>query len=115
MISFFQHNQTERNNTHNTNTVTVTVNRGNVIGSVFGGAKGSTTYTPNINGDITVNVTGGTIGNVYGGFDQAGKPIGDDTVNISGGTIVNVFGGGNRTSIDETDIKLLACMVVLIN
>ena len=99
-------NQTERNNTHNTNTVTVTVNRGNVIGSVFGGAKGSTTYTPNINGDITVNVTGGTIGSVYGGFDQAGKPIGDDTVNISGGTIVNVFGGGNRTSIDETDINI---------
>ncbi len=99
-------NETGRNNTHNTNTVTVTVNNGNVIGSVFGGAKGSTTYTPNINGDITVNVNGGTINSVYGGFDQSGKPIGDDEVNITAGTIVNVYGGGNKTSIDETNVNV---------
>ena len=99
-------NEMQRNNTHNSKTVVVTVNSGNVIGSVFGGAKGSSTYTPNINGNITVNVNGGTINSVYGGFDQSGKPIGDDTVNISGGTIVNVFGGGNKTSIDETDVNV---------
>ena len=99
-------NETARNNTHNTKTVTVTVNNGNIIGSVFGGAKGSNTFTPNVNGDITVNVHGGTIGSVYGGFDESGKPIGTDTVNIDGGTIVNVFGGGNKTSIDNTLVNV---------
>ena len=99
-------NETERNTTHNNKTVNVTVNNGNILKSVFGGAKGSSSFTPNINGDITVNVKGGTIGNVYGGFDEAGKPVGEDTVNISGGTIVNVFGGGNKTSIDETNVNV---------
>ena len=104
----------ERNNTHNSKTVNVTVNSGNVIGSVFGGAKGSSTYTPNINGDITVNVNGGSIGSVFGGFDEAGQPIGTDQVNITDGTIVNVFGGGNKTSIATTDvIPTIVCIYSL--
>ncbi len=90
------------NNKH----VKVTVNKGTVVNSVFGGAKGSSTFTPYIKGNITVDINDGTIANVYGGFDAAGKPEGDAVVTIDGGSIVNAFGGGNQTSIDETDISL---------
>ena len=87
-------------------TTNVTVNKGNITGSVFGGAKGSSTYTPYVSGNITVDINGGTITSVYGGFDEAGKPKGSSTVYIDGGTVGNAYGGGNKTSIDTTDIYL---------
>ena len=90
----------------NNKTVNVVVNNGRVLGSVFGGAQGSSTRTPYVKGNITVDINGGTIGNVYGGFDIAGAPVGTDLVTIDGGTIVNAFGGGNQTSITTTDIRL---------
>ena len=90
----------------NNKTVNVVVNNGRVLGSVFGGAQGSSTRTPYVKGNITVDINGGTIGNVYGGFDIAGSPVGTNLVTIDGGTIVNAFGGGNQTSITTTDIRL---------
>ena len=98
---------TSGNNPGKTNTtVSVVVESGKVIGSVFGGAKGSSTYTPHVCGKITVDVNDGTIGNVYGGFDQSGKPKDTSVVTIDGGTVTNAFGGGNQTSIDSTDISV---------
>lgn len=100
-------NATSNNPAANTGkSVNVTVNNGNIIGSVFGGAKGSSTNTPYIAGNITVTVNDGTIGNVFGGFDQAGSPKANDVVNIHDGTIVNVYGGGNETSINQTHVNM---------
>lgn len=90
----------------NTNSTTVTVNNGNMLGGVFGGAKGNATYTPYIKGNITVNINNGIVSYVYGGFDQAGKPEADDVVYLNGGTVGSAFGGGNNTSIDTTKIYL---------
>ena len=90
----------------NNKTVNVTVNNGTITDSVFGGAKGSSTYTPYVPGQITVDINGGTIGSVFGGFDEAGKPAKDPLVYIDGGTITNVYGGGNKTSVDNTHIYM---------
>ena len=86
--------------------VNVTVNNGNVVNSVFGGAKGSSTFTPYVKGDITVDINGGTITNVFGGFDEAGQPVGTDNVYIDGGTVTNVYGGGNKTSLTTTHVYM---------
>ena len=51
----------------------VTVNRGTITQSVFGGGKGNNTYTPFVLGNVTVNINGGNIGNVFGGNDAQGK------------------------------------------
>ena len=52
----------------------VTVNRGTITQSVFGGGKGNNTYTPFVLGNVTVNINGGNIGNVFGGNDAQGSP-----------------------------------------
>ena len=87
-------------------TTKVTVNGGVVQNNVFGGAKGSSAFTPRVVGDITVNVNGGSIGNVFGGMDASGKPSNGDVVYLNGGTIGNAFGGGNNANQDETNIYL---------
>ena len=99
-------NATSTNPAANSKTVDVTVNNGNIVGSVFGGAKGSSSFTPYVAGQITVEVNGGTMSQVFGGFDEAGKPAKDPYVNIKGGTITNVFGGGNKTSVDNTHVTV---------
>ncbi|MBQ6539094.1 MAG: hypothetical protein IJL76_02325 [Bacilli bacterium] len=91
-------------------TTTVNVNKGTVTGSVFGGAKGGTynnrTFTPNVWGDVTVNINGGNITAVYGGNDQMGSPAKGDVVYLKGGTIGNVYGGGNNTGQTTTNVYL---------
>ena len=94
--------------------VNVTVHNGNVVDSVFGGAKGSSTYTPYVAGKIAVNVDGGTVGSVFGGFDEAGTPLVTDSgtnyadvVTIEGSSIVtSVYGGGNKTSLANTHVNI---------
>ncbi len=99
-------NTVSENATANNNTINVTVNNGNILNSVYGGAKGSDTFTPQVCGNITVDINGGTIPSVYGGCDQSGKPLGSATVYMDGGTVTNIYGGGNKTSIDDTNIYL---------
>ena len=93
-------------NSANAGEVNVTVNKGTITGSVFGGGQGSSTYTPYVNGDITVTVNGGTIGNVFGGNDQAGNHTKNNEVHLNGGTITNVYGGGNLSSVTNTHVYL---------
>lgn len=97
-------NASSTGQTDSTKSVTVTLNKGNVVNDIYGGAKGSAQYTPYVSGNISVVTNGGTANNVYGGCDQAGKPAGTSTVTLNGGTFNNVFGGGNATSIDYTNV-----------
>lgn len=85
---------------------TVDVYYGVVKGSVFGGGKGSTAYTPKVYGPVTVTIHNGNIGKVFGGNDAAGQPAGADKVILKGGIIGNAFGGGNSTGQNTTDISL---------
>ena len=84
----------------------VTVNRGTITQSVFGGGKGDDTYTPFVLGNVTVNINGGNIGNVFGGNDAKGSPNGTDFVYLNGGVIGNSYGGGNNTGQEVTNIYL---------
>ena len=89
-----------------TQTVTVKVDSGTIVGSVYGGAKGSAQYTPRVCGDVTVTVNAGSIGSVYGGNNVSGSPSKNDTVYLKGGTIGDAFGGGNSTGQGSTNIYL---------
>ncbi len=84
----------------------VNVYYGIIGGSVFGGGKGSSTYTPKVFAPVIVNVYGGNIGNVFGGNDASGQPNSTDHVYLKGGIIGNAFGGGNSTGQDTTNIFL---------
>ena len=84
----------------------ITVNRGIITQSVFGGGKGDDTYTPFVLGNVTVNINGGNIGNVFGGNDAKGSPNGTDFVYLNGGVIGNSYGGGNNTGQEVTNIYL---------
>ena len=96
------------NNSSTTNyTTNVTVNNGLIRTNVYGGGKGSSSYTPKEFGDVTVNINGGNISDVYGGNDQSGSPQKGDVVNLNGGTIANGFGGGNNTGQSTTNINLI--------
>ena len=98
------------NGATNTNTVSsydtrVTVNKGN-IGSVFGGGKGSSTYTPYVEGNVLVTINGGDITNVFGGNDAAGTPNGTVQVKLYGGDVDYTYGGGNQTGVPVTSVLL---------
>ena len=99
-------NTTVQNASTSSSTTQVTVSGGVVEKNVFGGGKGGSGYTPQVAGNITVNITGGSSGNVFGGFDASGSPKAGDIVNLTGGTIANGFGGGNNASQTTTDIRL---------
>lgn len=84
----------------------VTVNKGTINESVFGGGEGNSTYTPYVLGNINLNVNDGNIGSLYGGNDASGSPNGDIVVNINGGVIGNAYGGGNKTNVKNTSVYL---------
>ncbi|MEG1596668.1 MAG: hypothetical protein RR359_00085 [Bacilli bacterium] len=96
------------------NSTTVIINKGTITNAVYGGARGNTTFTPSVNGNILVNINGGNIGNVYGGNDAAGIPNGTIEVNLNGGTIGNAFGGGNNTGTNTTKITLAGATTTLL-
>lgn len=82
----------------------VTVNKGVINGSVFGGGEGDATYTPRVVGPIEVTINGGDMTNVFGGNDQAGEHTKLNNIYLNGGTINSVFGGGNKSSVTNTHI-----------
>jgi len=92
--------------TANSNDTKVTVYNGTITGSVYGAGKGSTTLTPYVKGNITVNINGGTMTSVYGGFNQAGVLGGTDYVYLNGGVAGTAFGAGNNVGLTTTNIYL---------
>ena len=84
----------------------VTINNGNLSGSIFGGGEGDNTTTPYVLGNVNVTINGGNAANIYGGNDQKGTPKGTITVNVNGGTSTNVYGGGNLANATTTNILL---------
>lgn len=92
-------NATSNTTSSSSNPTSVTIKNGVVQTSVFGGGKGSNSYTPYVAGNIKVTVMGGNIGNVFGGNDAAGVPNGMVEVLVQGGKVGNVFGGGNSSSV----------------
>ena len=93
-----------------TGNTTVTVNKGTITGSVFGGGEGSSTVTAHVLGDTTVSVTGGNASYVYGGSDTSGVSSGDVSVSVTGGTVSNnVYGGGkgaNTFVVGDVDVTI---------
>ncbi len=87
-------------------TLTLNINKGTVVNSVFGGGQGSSTYTPIVACDIEVNINGGSLGNIYGANDASGIPSGALEVNLNGGTGSNVYGGGNNAGANITNVNL---------
>ena len=92
--------------TSNNNTTTVNIINGNITGSIYGGSKGSTTFTPYIKGNILVNINGGVSSNIYGGCNQNGNLSGSSTINLNGGLVGNVYGGGKNVGLNTTNINL---------
>ncbi len=94
-----------------TKTTAVTLYKGNVAGSVFGGGlgqRGTNSENPgiaaNVYGPVTVTVEGGTAGKVFGCNDQNGAPQSTVAVLITNtaaptteipNPIGSVYGGGN--------------------
>ena len=98
-------------NSQNSGSVDVTVNKGTIKGSVFGGGQGSSTVTPYVLGDITVTINDGDITSVFGGNDQAGNHTKQNEVHLNGGTIDSVYGGGNKSSVTNTHVYLTGSTV----
>jgi len=105
----------EVNGTSGTNTLHtyVTLNKGVIYGSLYGGGLGNATTEADVNGPVAVKVYGGSVmettaqgsGSVYGANNINGKPQRTVTVDIYGTdaapsestyAINAVYGGGNR-------------------
>lgn len=99
----------------NTNHTNVTLNKGIIYGSLYGGALGSNSVAANVYAPVAVVVNGGSVrrvagndgsGGVYGGNNINGSPLRSVTVDIYGtdsapGTdyaLYAVYGGGNRAN-----------------
>ena len=102
-------NGTSAANTYHTN---VTMNKGIINGSLYGGALGDASNPANVNGSVAVKVYGGSVkktsvdgsGGVYGGNNVNGAPQRSVTVDIYGTdpapsadeyALYAVYGGGN--------------------
>ena len=104
-------NGNDRNTTYRNYDTNVTVHYGIINKSVFGGGKGTSSITPYVQGDVTVNVNGGNISSLYGGNDASGQPNGTVVVYLNGGIIGDAFGGGNSTGQRNTNINLQGAQV----
>ena len=88
----------------------VTLNKGVVTGSVYGGGLGDATHAASVNGAVTVTVNGGKAANVFGCNNVNGSPQstvavyikGTDAVPIGQSAIGNVYGGGNMAKYTYT-------------
>lgn len=91
----------------------VTMHKGTINGSLYGGGLGSTNVAANVNGPVKVEVHGGSVkktsvegsGGVYGANNINGAPQSAVTVDIYGTdpapatdqyALYSVYGGGNR-------------------
>ena len=75
-------NGTAATTTYHTN---VTLNKGTINGSLYGGALGDASNAANVYGPVAVEVNGGSVtGSVFGCNNAAGSPKGNVTVTING-------------------------------
>ncbi len=94
---------------------TITMNKGEINGNLFGGALGNNTYAAQVTGNVAVTVNSGKVtGAVFGCNDANGTPKGTVTVTINGsdasqGTgnskvyaLQGVYGGGNLAHYNPT-------------
>ena len=89
----------------------VTLNKGSIHGSLYGGALGDASTAANVYGPVTVVVNGGSVtlpdqkGGVFGCNNVNGAPQSTVTVTVNGTDdegVDNVFGGGNHANYDPT-------------
>ena len=97
----------------------VTLNKGTINGSLYGGGLGDNTYAANVNGPVIVTVNGGSVkttaadgsGAVYGCNNISGAPQRSVTVTINGTdpapdentyALDAVYGGGNKANYNGT-------------
>ena len=95
-------------------TTSVTLNKGTITGSIYGGGLGerngvggaTSDVEADVYGEITVTVTGGTVsGDVYGANNLNGSPQDDVNVLVARGTIAgNVYGGGNQAAYNGAGV-----------
>ena len=105
---------TEDNTTYHTH---VTLNKGTVTGSVYGGGLGDNNTQAMVYSPVQVTVNGGRATSVYGCNNVAGAPQSTVKVDVygtdqseSGYAITNVFGGGNRAAYGGTpEVKVHGC------
>ncbi|MBR4302774.1 MAG: chitobiase/beta-hexosaminidase C-terminal domain-containing protein [Bacteroidaceae bacterium] len=105
-------NGTSANDTYHTN---VTLNKGTIYGSLYGGALGSDEVAANVYAPVTVTVNGGSVkktaeegsGGVYGANNINGAPQHSVIVNINATdpapaegqyALYAVYGGGNKAA-----------------
>lgn len=93
-------------NSSTNNQTNITINKGNILGSIFGGAQGDDTYSPSVLGNVKVTINDGEINNVFGANDISGTLSGKTEIYLKGGNINNVYGGGNKTSQPITNVYL---------
>ena len=93
-------------NSSTNNQTNITINKGSILGSIFGGAQGDESYTPSVLGNIKLTINDGEINNVFGSNDISGTLSGKSEIYLNGGNINNVYGGGNKTSQPITNIYL---------
>ena len=97
----------------------VTLNKGTIIGSLYGGALGqkngvngaTSNIEANVYSPVQVTVNGGKATNVFGCNNLNGRPRSTVSVTIngtdnvdSGNAVDNVFGGGNQAAYTGTPI-----------
>ena len=90
---------------------TVTLNKGVVTGSVYGGGLGNADHAATVYGAVTVTVNGGKAANVFGCNNVNGSPQstvavyvnGTDAVAVGASAIGNVYGGGNMAKYTYAD------------
>ena len=92
--------KTNGNGARTTDAVTnVTLNAGTVNGNVYGGGLGTSTYSADVWGPVTVTVTGGEAQNIFGCNNTNGAPRNTVDVNMTGGLVHEcVYGGGNAAA-----------------
>ena len=96
----------------------VTMNKGTVNGSIFGGGLGESgdgnvakgrVWTP-----VVVTVNEGTVtGSVYGCNNTNGAPRSTVAVVVAGGTVANVYGGGNNAAYTSPDASSASPLVTI--
>ncbi len=102
-------NGTAATTTYHTN---VTLNKGTINGSLYGGGLGNASTAANVYGPVQVEVYGGTVTNaVYGCNNAGGAPQSTVNVDVYGTdpapandsyAISQVFGGGNQANYNGT-------------
>lgn len=92
--------KTNGNDARTTDAVTnVTLNAGTVNGNVYGGGLGTSTYSADVWGPVTVTVNGGEAQNIFGCNNTNGVPKNTVDVNMTGGLVHEcVYGGGNAAA-----------------